>query len=84
MKQLEYFNGELAKRVLRWPKHLSNTAAVVTLGLPSVRYVVLVKKLGILLKLMNEGADRVGASVFHFLLDNISSFCLVSSRSVQN
>ena len=77
MKQLKCFQGELAKRALRWPKHLSNTAAVVTLGLPSVRYVVLVRKLGLLLKLMDEGADGVGASVFHCLLDDVSSICLV-------
>ena len=58
--QLECFQGELAKRALMWPKHLSNMAAVVTLGLPSVRYVVLVRKLGLLLKLMYDEADGVG------------------------
>ena len=52
VKQLECFQGELAKRVLRWPKHHSNTAAVVVLGLPSVRYLVLMRKIGFLLKLM--------------------------------
>ena len=71
MKQLECVQGELVKRVLRWPKHLSNTAAVVMLGLPSVRYVVSVRKLGLLLKLMDEGADGVGASVFCYLLDDV-------------
>ena len=40
---------ELAKRALKWPKHLSNTAAVVSLGFPSERYAVLVRKLGLLL-----------------------------------
>ena len=56
---------------------LSNTAAVVKLGLPSVSYVVLVRNFGLLLKLMNEGADGVGASVFRCLLDDVASVCLV-------
>ena len=33
--KLESFLGELAKRVLRWPKYHSNTAAVTVLDLPS-------------------------------------------------
>ena len=62
---------------MRWTKHLSNTVAVVTLGLPSVRYVVLVRKLDLLLKLMDEGADGVEVSVFRSLLDDVSSIGLV-------
>ena len=52
-------------------------AAVVTLGLPSVRFAVLVWKLGLLLKLMDDDADGAGARVFHCLLDDVSSICLV-------
>ena len=77
MKQPECFQGKVAKRALRWPKCLSNTAAVVMLGLPSVRYVVLVRKLGLLLKMMDEGADGVGASLFRCLLDDVSCIYLV-------
>ena len=66
-----------SKRALRWPTQLSNTSPVVTLGLPSVTYVVLVRKLGLLLKPMDEGADGVGANVFRCLLDDVSSICLV-------
>ena len=79
MMQLECFQGELAKRALKWPKYFSNIAAVVTLGLPSVRYAVLVQKLSLLLKLIDENADGVGARVFHCLdlLDDVSSICLL-------
>ena len=64
-------------RALKRPKHLSNKAVVVSLGLPSVRYAVLVQKLGLLLKLMDDDADGVGTKVFHCLFDNVSSMCLV-------
>ena len=77
MKQLECFQGELAKRALRWPAHLSNTAAVVTQGLPSIRCEVLVRKFGLLLKLLDVGAVGVGASVFHCLLNDVSSTCVI-------
>ena len=47
-------SGELEKGVLIWPKHLSSTAAVVMLELPSLRYVVSLGKIGLLLKLIDE------------------------------
>jgi hypothetical protein len=34
---LESFQGELAKRVLHWPKHHSNTAATLAVGLQSLK-----------------------------------------------
>ena len=37
MERLESLQGELAKRMLKWPRHHSNTAACVTVGLQSVR-----------------------------------------------
>ena len=37
VEELESFQGELAKRLLKWPKHYSNTAAVITLGFQSVQ-----------------------------------------------
>ena len=45
VERLESFQGELAKRILKWPKHHSNTAACVTVGLQSVRSRVLERKL---------------------------------------
>ena len=58
-------------------KRLSNTAAVVKLRLSFVRYTVLVRKLGPLLNLTDDEADSVGAMVFHCLMDDVSSICLV-------
>ena len=37
MKKLESFQGELPKRILKWPKHHSNTAAIVGFELPTMR-----------------------------------------------
>ena len=48
MKRLEGFQGELAKRILIWPKHHSNTAAIVALQLPTVRCRILLRKLAFL------------------------------------
>ena len=43
--RLESFQGELAKRILCWPKHHSNTAATLAVGLHSVKSKVLEAKL---------------------------------------
>ena len=43
--RLESFQGELAKRILCWPKHHSNTAATLAVGLHSVKSKVLELKL---------------------------------------
>ena len=37
VKKLEAFQGEQVKRILKWPKHLSNTAAVIALEVPTMR-----------------------------------------------
>ena len=36
-QKLESLQSELVKRMLKWPKHLSNTAALTTLEVPTVR-----------------------------------------------
>ena len=59
LDRLEKFQGELAKRVLRWPQHHSNTAAVVALGLESVKSRVLGLKLGFLQRVLDGGAELV-------------------------
>ena len=41
----ESYLGGMVKRVLRWPKHLSNTAALLALGMETVRSRVLSRKL---------------------------------------
>ena len=77
MMQLERFQDELAMRALRWSKLLSNAATVVIPGLPTVRYTVLMRKLCLLLKFMDEEAKGVGANVFRYLLNDVSSMSLV-------
>ena len=57
----------------QWSKHLSNTAAIVTLGLPSVRCAVLVRKLSLLLKLMNDGTNGVWVRVVHCLEEHFGT-----------
>ena len=46
MEKLEKFQAELAKRILKWPKHFSNTAAIAALELATMRCRVLERKLG--------------------------------------
>ena len=36
-QKLESLQSELVNRMLKWPKHLSNTAALTTLEVPTVR-----------------------------------------------
>ena len=37
MERLEAFQAELVKRVLKWPKHHSNTAAIAVLDIPMMK-----------------------------------------------
>ena len=48
LKLLEAFQGEMAKRILKLPKHFSNIAAVTALDWPSMRARLLLRKLSIL------------------------------------
>ena len=41
-------SGELAKRVLKWLRHHSNTVAITALKVPTMKYRMLVRKLGFL------------------------------------
>ena len=77
MKTLESFQGELAKRILKWPQHHSNTAAIVALELPAMRCRILLRKLAFLQRLLRDDAVGVGAEVLHACVDDIESVCLV-------
>ena len=77
MQQLEACLGELAKRALRWPKHHSNTAAVTTLEMESVRSRLLVRKLGFLKRTVRDGATGVGGAAMRSMVDDVASLCLV-------
>ena len=46
MEKVESFQAELAKGVLKWPSHHSNTAAMVVVGMQTVRSTILERKLG--------------------------------------
>ena len=79
-KDLESFIGELAKRALKWPKHFSNTAAVVTLDLHSAKSYLLQRKLIFLRRqLMLDAMDsnRIGVVAIKSLSDDPESLCLV-------
>ena len=54
LQKLESFQAELAKRILRLPKHTSNCVARMALQWPSVRARVLIIKLSFLLKLLRN------------------------------
>ena len=75
--KLERFLGELSKRALKWPKHLSNTCAVVTLDMETIRCRILCQKLNFLRKLLEDGATGIGAAAFRSLCDDVESLCLV-------
>ena len=57
VKKLEAFQGELVKKILKWPKHLSNTAAIVALEMPTMRCRILVAKLGFLARVLSKDSD---------------------------
>ena len=59
IRRLEAF---LVKRVLKWPKHHSNTAAVAALDVPTMKCRVLERKLGFLMRVMAGDMDRKRAA----------------------
>ena len=77
LKKLEAFQGELVKRVLKWPKHHSNTAAIATLDVPTMKCRVLVRKLGFLKRVMGRDADSLSGCVVLALCNEVDSICLV-------
>ena len=77
LKKLEAFQGELVKRVLKWPKHHSNTAAIATLDVPTMKCRVLVRKLGFLKRVMGRDADSLSRCVVLALCNEVDSICLV-------
>ena len=77
ISSLESFQGEIAKRILKWPRHHSNTAAVVVVGLQSVESRILERKLGFLHRVQENGSSCVSGRAVEALSDNISNSCLV-------
>ena len=75
-KMLESIQGELAKRILKWPKHFSNTAATIAIGLQSVVSRILERKLSYLQHVL-VASEKTSGSVVEACCDEISSLCVV-------
>ena len=74
--RLESFQGEfIAKRILCWPKHHSNTVAV---GLHSVKSKVLEAKLSFLQKILDRGSECVSGRVVEAMEGRLEDLCLGS------
>ena len=69
--KLEAFQGELVKRVLRLPKHHSNTAAITALEIPTMRNRLLVTKLGFLRRVMESSSGSLSGWVLEALCDDV-------------
>ena len=72
--------GEIAKRALKWPKHFSNTAALVTLDMPTSRCHIFQRKLNFLRRLVTPEAlesNRIGPATTKTFADDIEDLCLV-------
>ena len=76
LDKLERFLGEIAKRALGWPKHHSNTAALVALDIMSARSELLIAKLRFL-KRRATVHDGIGGDAMRALSDDVNSLCLV-------
>ena len=75
--KLESFQAELMKRILKWPKHFSNTAAITVLDVPTMECRVLERKLSFLQRVMGGKASGLSSLVKESFCDEISSLCLV-------
>ena len=76
-ERLDSFQGELAKRVLKWSKHHSNLAAIIALDVPTRKSRVLVSKLWFVKRVMSRDATKVSECVVLVLCSEVDSLCLV-------
>ncbi len=76
LDKLDSFLGEIAKRALGWPKHHSNTAALVALDMMSARSELLIAKLRFL-KRRTAKHDVIGGEAMRAFADDVNSLCLV-------
>ena len=65
------------KRVLKWPKHHSNTAAITALEMLTMRSRLLVTKLGFLRWVMESSSGSFSGRVWEAPCDDVESMCLV-------
>ena len=60
--KLASFLGWAAKRALKWPAHFSNTAALVCLGMESMKAKIFTRKLAFLKHLLDEESVGNGSA----------------------
>ena len=77
LQKLGCFLGWAAKRALKWPAHFSNTAALICLGMESIKARILTRKLAFLKHLLSDESVGVGSATMHSLLDDPDSICIV-------
>ena len=82
-QKLESLQSELVKRMLKWPKHLSNTAALTTLEVPTVRSQVLLRKMSFLHRVMNSNPFSLSGWTVLALSQDINSLCQVECRELE-
>ena len=77
LSKLESFQGELSKRVLCWPRHHSNTAATLAVGMQSMQSRILCIKLSFLQHVLDSECRSVSGQVMQSLCGGVSSSSLV-------
>ena len=75
--KLEAFQAELVKRILKWPRHFSNTAALTALEVPTMKCRILERKLGFLRQVIGREGRGLSVQVRESFCDEISSLSLV-------
>ena len=75
--QLQSFLGEMAKRALKWPRHFSNTAALMVMGMESIQCSLLIRKLCFLKRHLCQDADGIESLSMRCLMDDPESTCLI-------
>ena len=76
-QNLEAFQGELVKCVLKWPRHHANTAAITALEVPMMRYRILFRTLGFLHHVIVSNPVSLTGHVMLALCDVTDLLCLV-------
>ena len=72
MPKLELFQAELVKRILKWPKHFSNTAAITMFAVSTMKCRVLERKLGFLRQVIGKEGHSLSVQVIDSFCDEIS------------
>ena len=77
LTNLECFQGELAKRILKLPRWHSNTAACIALGWHSIHSICTIRKLRYLSKIVTKDDHNIAYRAFSSLVEDVESLCIV-------